>query len=230
MKNAGIKYLLASSLFLILPPVLSIYVNAAHGNFMVSGSFLEEKVPPDSPMEKYMAVETFSPTEPARIDIFNILDDKFSKVDTISTIQGSFQFIDVPQGEYLIQVVVPGFLPLKKKISLDSDFNSEFKLRRPIDYGSGPIPSGVTPKFAGAGHAFGCNVVTQIFVQWSGDSTWTEALQTAARDAANSGMSESHAGDTLHIRNGPFNETPLLDKQIKVEKWGTGSNIVIGSP
>ncbi len=160
----------------------------AAAQFTVSGVFHEPFVTQDSPVEKYRLIKGDLEGPPARIDIFRIGDNAFEKVDTISTAKTAFQVAGLAEGDYLMQVIVPGFLIEKRRFFLSSDLGFELKLRRPIDFGNGPVS--LESKYAGARHAFGCNSVSLIFVQWSGGSSWTNTLRGNALDAARSGMDD----------------------------------------
>lgn len=163
----------------------------AFAGFSISGSFHEPYVTEDSPVEKFRQVKGDREGPPARIDIFRISENTLEKVETLTTRDAAFLIAGLPEGEYLLQVLVPLFLPEKRKFHLTSDLTFDFQLRRPMDYGNGPLS--LEPKYAGSRHAFGCNSVSLIFVQWSGGNTWDNTLRGNALDAARSGMSDFEA-------------------------------------
>jgi hypothetical protein len=68
--------------------------------------------------------------------------------------------------EYFLQVVAEGFIVARQNITVTGDDTITIELRRPVDLGNGSLT--ITPKFAGARYAFGCNVVSLIFVPYIG--------------------------------------------------------------
>jgi hypothetical protein len=108
-------------------------------------------------------------------------------VATASASQGTARFESIAAGEYFLQVAAEGFIAGKKTVSVKGDSAEKvtMELKRPVDLGSPPPPPG---EFAGVRYAFGCNVVSLIFVQWQGQNFWTDALRQASMDAAANGM------------------------------------------
>jgi hypothetical protein len=210
----------------ILVALMSAHADASDSSYEISVVLLEPYVTSDSPVEKYRLLETRAEA-PIRIDLFRVSKDRLLKVDTATTTTASYQNLGLPEGEYLLQVIAAGFLPEKRRFHLKSNYKLSIRLRRPIDYGSGPPPSGGSGKGAGSPYAAGRIAVSLIFVQWSEQSTWTSSLRQLAIDAAEDGMSDfqaqAPAGAGFHsiVENaGTYTVTsPIGNECVEADLW-----------
>jgi hypothetical protein len=136
----------------------------------------------------------------ADIRLFNTSAKSSSAMAEVTADKSMARFSRISSGEYLLQVMIEGFIIEKKKLAVSGDTKTTVELRRPIDFGNGDLP-GKAPEYAGARYAFGCNSVSLIFAQWQGLNSWTDALRQISVNAATQGMNAfmSQAPESAHF-------------------------------
>jgi len=170
--------------------------------------------------------------EQAKVTLFRFEGDDLVRIGTDVTVGGMAWFRALPAGDYFIQVVAVGFIVEKRRVTVgedptESEVSVRIQLRRPIDFGQTSEPGTVAPKAAGVRYAFGCNVVTLVFVQWQKQNTWTNAERQDALQAATNGMnafvaqapSEAHFSANVESR-GTYTVTAAVgDECSEADVW-----------